>query len=402
MQGIAGEAGATGAQGPQGDAGPASLLVQTAAPTSICPNGGTELQSGLDLDGDGQLEDAEVTSTSYVCDGAPGEVGPPGPAGPAGPQGQPGSSAPQSGPPIGDLGGNLGFVCFEGITGSCANSPVGTPGAWSELTGFGLSVNVPVSVSSTATTTGAPSFALDASLVFDQATPELASANAAGQNINSVVLAFETAGAVPFVFFRVTLTNAIISSITTSGASATDVPQVSLVLVFDDIAIEYDAQNPDGTVGLATAVEWDVALRQGAPPATGMPVLDFVVNSPATAPFDVASSFSPPAQGVGVTSPAAGQDREVTQPSFTAASVALPVDATIVEDFAWAANGSVFTDSTVELFQASGGTPTQYASYGFPSPVVESITLSGLNATVVFVANQYSLTAGSSTVQLQE
>ncbi len=38
-----------------------SLVLQTAAPASSCPNGGTEVQSGLDLNGDKQLESAEVT-----------------------------------------------------------------------------------------------------------------------------------------------------------------------------------------------------------------------------------------------------------------------------------------------------------------------------------------------------
>jgi hypothetical protein len=77
-QGIAGEVGAsgtqgsTGPQGPQGDAGGVSLVLQTAAPASACPNGGTEVQSGLDQNGDGLLESNEVTSISDVCNGAPG------------------------------------------------------------------------------------------------------------------------------------------------------------------------------------------------------------------------------------------------------------------------------------------------------------------------------------------
>jgi hypothetical protein len=53
----------------------------------VCAYGGTEIQSGLDLDGDGVLEDTEVTSTSYVCNGAPGATGATGEAGAIGANG---------------------------------------------------------------------------------------------------------------------------------------------------------------------------------------------------------------------------------------------------------------------------------------------------------------------------
>jgi hypothetical protein len=84
-QGPQGDAGATGATGPQGDAGAISLVVQTPiGPGAACEYGGTEIESGVDLNGDGQLESSEVTSISYVCNGAPGEAGAPGAQGTAG------------------------------------------------------------------------------------------------------------------------------------------------------------------------------------------------------------------------------------------------------------------------------------------------------------------------------
>ena len=43
-----------------------------------CTYGGTRIQTGLDDDGDGELADAEVDHTSFVCDGAPGPTGPQG------------------------------------------------------------------------------------------------------------------------------------------------------------------------------------------------------------------------------------------------------------------------------------------------------------------------------------
>ncbi|MFI5041839.1 MAG: RCC1 domain-containing protein, partial [Acidimicrobiales bacterium] len=62
--------------GTDGDAGLAALVAQAPEPPGAnCADGGTQIQSGLDANGDGQLESTEVTSTSYVCNGPPGEGG---------------------------------------------------------------------------------------------------------------------------------------------------------------------------------------------------------------------------------------------------------------------------------------------------------------------------------------
>jgi hypothetical protein len=53
-----------------------SLVVQTALGAgSTCQYGGTEIQSGLDTNGDGLLGAGEVTSVTYLCNGAPGTPG---------------------------------------------------------------------------------------------------------------------------------------------------------------------------------------------------------------------------------------------------------------------------------------------------------------------------------------
>jgi OmcA/MtrC family decaheme c-type cytochrome len=57
--------------GPKGETGPAgaNALATTSAepPGAHCPTGGVKLDVGPDANGDGALEAAEVTSTSYVC-----------------------------------------------------------------------------------------------------------------------------------------------------------------------------------------------------------------------------------------------------------------------------------------------------------------------------------------------
>jgi hypothetical protein len=66
-----GTAGANGQNGANGQ----SVLVSTdvEAAGTHCPSGGTRLRAGLDHDGDGRLEDDEVTSTTYVCDDDDGD-----------------------------------------------------------------------------------------------------------------------------------------------------------------------------------------------------------------------------------------------------------------------------------------------------------------------------------------
>jgi hypothetical protein len=72
--GAAGPTGATGPQGPvgaRGTAGPATLINVIPLPvgSSQCPNGGEEVQVGVDTNGDGILEPSEVQQTAYVCNG---------------------------------------------------------------------------------------------------------------------------------------------------------------------------------------------------------------------------------------------------------------------------------------------------------------------------------------------
>ena len=74
--GAAGADGRDGASGQTGQAGAdgASVAVRTDEEPAgeNCPEGGVAVRVGLDDDGDGALDDAEIDDTSYVCDGADG------------------------------------------------------------------------------------------------------------------------------------------------------------------------------------------------------------------------------------------------------------------------------------------------------------------------------------------
>jgi hypothetical protein len=74
-----GSGGANGTSGTNGTGGVSGInslvaVVPQSAGAS-CPSGGEKVTSGLDTNGDGVLEPAEVTSTSYVCNGTNGTTG---------------------------------------------------------------------------------------------------------------------------------------------------------------------------------------------------------------------------------------------------------------------------------------------------------------------------------------
>jgi hypothetical protein len=92
-KGATGDAGPKGDKGDTGDAGAAGLnalvSIDPEAAGANCQFGGVRLRTGLDTDGDGALDDSEVKSTQYVCNGAPAS----GSGGSAGAVGSAGTSA---------------------------------------------------------------------------------------------------------------------------------------------------------------------------------------------------------------------------------------------------------------------------------------------------------------------
>jgi len=71
--GATGSTGATGTTGATGSTGLSSLIaVATEAAGANCTYGGHKVTTGLDSNSSGVLDTAEITSTTYTCDGAPG------------------------------------------------------------------------------------------------------------------------------------------------------------------------------------------------------------------------------------------------------------------------------------------------------------------------------------------
>lgn len=121
-----GSTGQPGAAGSNGANGLNALVATAQEPAGAnCPNGGVQIQAGLDVNGDGKLGADEVVlaSTRYVCNGAPGTAGAAGAQGEPGLQGVPGAPGPQ-----GDVGpqGPAGATGAKGDTGP--QGPAGPTG----------------------------------------------------------------------------------------------------------------------------------------------------------------------------------------------------------------------------------------------------------------------------------
>ncbi|MDO7849161.1 hypothetical protein Q5H92_22550 [Hymenobacter sp. M29] len=110
--GAAGAPGSAGSAGAAGTAGQNALVRTTAeAAGANCATGGTKVESGRDLNGDGTLNASEVTATSYVCNGAagaPGAKGDKGTAGTAGTAGTTGAKGDKGDPGTAGTAGAAG------------------------------------------------------------------------------------------------------------------------------------------------------------------------------------------------------------------------------------------------------------------------------------------------------
>ena len=111
------------------------------APGANCANGGSLIASGLDNNGNGNLNFNEVQFVGYACNGEDGLPGPPGPAGPQGvagtdgvdgsdgaqgPQGETGPAGPQGEQGAAGTDGEDGAQGPEGPEGP--EGPQGPPG----------------------------------------------------------------------------------------------------------------------------------------------------------------------------------------------------------------------------------------------------------------------------------
>ncbi|WP_346237933.1 DUF7151 family protein [Niabella insulamsoli] len=64
-----------GADGADGKISLVDFIAEPAGPNSNCPQGGFKAVTGIDQNGNGTLDAAEIQNTKYICNGAPGSGG---------------------------------------------------------------------------------------------------------------------------------------------------------------------------------------------------------------------------------------------------------------------------------------------------------------------------------------
>ncbi len=98
-----------------------------------------------------------------------------------------------------------------------------------------------------------------------KASPRLFLACASGQHIPQATLTCRKAGKEQAEFYKVTLSDLIVSSYEQQGASSSDaLPVDQFSLNYSKIEIEYRAQEPDGSLGAAVKAGWDLKTNTKA------------------------------------------------------------------------------------------------------------------------------------------
>jgi type VI secretion system secreted protein Hcp len=99
----------------------------------------------------------------------------------------------------------------------------------------------------------------------DKSSPQLYLQCAQGKHIPTAILYGRKAGERPTDYYIIKLTDVLISSVQTSGASGGDRPTESLSLNFTKIEFSYARQKPDGSFEPPIQTGWDIKLNVAVP-----------------------------------------------------------------------------------------------------------------------------------------
>jgi type VI secretion system secreted protein Hcp len=93
----------------------------------------------------------------------------------------------------------------------------------------------------------------------DKSSPLLFQMCCAGKPITKALLVCRKAGGTPVEYVKVTMNQAIVSSVTTGGDKGSDLLTETVTLNFASMNYEYVPQKADGTGDASVAKGWDVA-----------------------------------------------------------------------------------------------------------------------------------------------
>lgn len=96
---------------------------------------------------------------------------------------------------------------------------------------------------------------------FDASSPDLMLACCNGKHIPEAILTIQKAGEKPLPYVKITLTNLLVSSISTGGSGGEDRLTENVTLNFEKVKVEYDTQTEKGAKGDHFQMGWDVAVN---------------------------------------------------------------------------------------------------------------------------------------------
>lgn len=93
----------------------------------------------------------------------------------------------------------------------------------------------------------------------DKSSPNLMMACANGKHFSEALLTVRKAGEKPLEYLKITLTDLIITSVTTGGSGGEDRLTENVSLNFAKFKVEYTPQKKDGTGDAPVTIGWDIA-----------------------------------------------------------------------------------------------------------------------------------------------
>ena len=255
-------------------------------------------------------------------------------------------------------------MTLAGIAG-----PVRLPADAFELSQFGFSVESLAS--------GALEWKLNAETPFGNGIPGVYSAAVRATHLSTVTFSFRSRQIEKYEFFVIELENAVIESTSTS-ATTSGAESASVVLTFSFAAVQltFVPLKPDGSRDVPVVVSWDLERGSGHGPAAS----SFAYALNARVPGAVQLTAFSPAAPIG-------------EDELSDATLGLPVDASVIEDVFYVARRSVLPDGHVQVFLPSHGDKGLLTGdFGFTSPMITAVNISGMFANVRFDAAGYEWT----------
>jgi type VI secretion system secreted protein Hcp len=126
----------------------------------------------------------------------------------------------------------------------------------------------------------------------DKATPLLMQACAKGTHLSTVILYVRRAGTTPIEFIKMTLTEVLVTSVSSGGSGGEDLLTENISLTYAQLQIDYVPTRLDGTADKTVQFTWNLSNTGAAPlnPVTGLGTTLFYTNGSPQAKLTWAST----------------------------------------------------------------------------------------------------------------